>query len=142
MLVQDDLHAHKGEETWCSGYVINSSFFDWMSAQLFSHEIVDLERTLRFLLNYKNSTPPAQPQSEFVVGKEESDDEYHWEIPYTLLLWLSIVVLVPFNLSTLEAEDTGLGLLDTVVSVCKEFLADSGRTKDVAAMLLANLLSR
>lgn len=104
---------------------------------------MDLERTVCFLLDYKNSMPPTQPQSEFVVGrKEESEEEYHWEIPYILLLWLSIVVLVPFDLSTLEAEDTGVGLLDTVVSVCKEFLADSGRTKDVAAMLLANLLSR
>ena len=31
-------------------------------------------------------------------------EETPWEIPYILVLWLSIIVLVPFDLTTIDSQ--------------------------------------
>lgn len=75
----------------------------------------------------------------------EDSTEYSWEVSYGLLMWLSIVVLVPFDLRSLDSADEEhpeKGFLASVVDICKLFLEDSGKTKDATSMLLANLLSR
>jgi hypothetical protein len=73
------------------------------------------------------------------------EEGYSWEVSYGLLLWLSIVILVPFDLRSLEGadeENPERGFLDSVVDLCKGFLGDTGKTRDAAALLLANVLSR
>eukprot|EP00698_Gefionella_okellyi_P015427 TRINITY_DN4352_c0_g1_i1.p1 TRINITY_DN4352_c0_g1~~TRINITY_DN4352_c0_g1_i1.p1 ORF type:complete len:1198 (-),score=203.98 TRINITY_DN4352_c0_g1_i1:1530-5069(-) len=69
-----------------------------------------------------------------------------WQSRYGLLLWLSIVVLVPFDLQTIDSavqQRTGLpAIVERIISLCKTFLSDSGPTRDVAAEALARLLTR
>ena len=80
-----------------------------------------------------------------------------WETRYVLLLWLSILVLVPFDLRTVDsslsdlapaaADDADDGeqrstLVESIISTCKEYLADPGAVRDAAAVCLSRLLTR
>eukprot|EP00736_Rhodelphis_marinus_P002796 Rmarinus@m.297 len=110
------------------GYKVVSRFFP--------HEVCDLEPTLALL-------------------KRQSRDDYEtWETRYVLLLWLSIIVLVPFDLKTIDssladsADSTKDGsslegeVIDSLLSHTRLFLSDSGKTRDAAGILLSRLLSR
>lgn len=130
---------------------------------------MDLERTAQYLLaykrdhydKYKDKVRPVlqlinikdheegedgkcekEPKVEEKTEEIKDEEEYVWEIPYVLLLWLSIIVLVPFDLRSLDDEDVEGGFVATLVSACKEFLADCGRIRDAASMVMANLLTR
>ena len=82
-----------------------------------------------------------------------------WETRYVLLLWLSILVIVPFDLrtvdsslsdlaptSTMDAEaDDGephSALIDSIISAGKVYLKDPGAVRDAAAVCLSRLLTR
>ena len=50
--------------------------------RFFPHEVSDLEQVTE-MLHFQEETP--------------------WEVPYILVLWLSIIVLVPFDLTTIDS---------------------------------------
>lgn len=56
------------------------------AVKFFPHEVADLEPTLRYL----------QRQSPL--------DFETWQTRYSLLLWLSIIVLIPFDLATVDSS--------------------------------------
>ncbi len=56
------------------------------TVKFFPHEVADLEPTLRYL----------QRQSPL--------DFETWQTRYSLLLWLSIIVLIPFDLATVDSS--------------------------------------
>ncbi|KAI8620187.1 tubulin folding cofactor D C terminal-domain-containing protein [Chytriomyces sp. MP71] len=97
--------------------------------KFFSHEAADLEPVLAHLL----ATP---------------EDFGIWESRYILLLWLSLVVMIPFDLKTIdssegvgETETTG-SLVDSIVEQGKLFLGYAGKEYEGAAILLTRLLTR
>lgn len=40
---------------------------------------------------------------EMITEMLHFQDTTNWEVPYILVLWLSIVVLVPFDLTTIDS---------------------------------------
>ncbi|EQC36821.1 hypothetical protein SDRG_05653 [Saprolegnia diclina VS20] len=98
--------------------------------KLLSHEVSEFEPVL------------------LLLQSQDRDDCATWEIRYVLLLWLSILALVPFDLKTVDSSMSGHETSDTVaivgniITICKTYLQDSGATQQAAALCLARLLSR
>ncbi|OQR99031.1 tubulin-specific chaperone D [Achlya hypogyna] len=96
--------------------------------KLLSHEVSEFEPVL------------------LLLQSQDRDDCMTWEIRYVLLLWLSILALVPFDLKTVDSSLSGHETTDTVaivaniITICKMYLQDSGATQQAAALCLARLL--
>jgi hypothetical protein len=97
----------------------------------FPHEVADLEPALHCLL--------CQDVTRHDI----------WETRFVLLLWLSILVLVPFDLRTVDSHVitsgsgyAAKGIINRIIQVCKSFLPDPGAVRDAAALCLARLLTR
>ncbi|KAJ3217696.1 hypothetical protein HDU67_007392 [Dinochytrium kinnereticum] len=93
-----------------------------------THEAADLEPTLLHLA----SIP---------------DTFNLWSIRYMILIWLSLIVMIPFNLSTIDSThvdgvDEGQGIVVRLVDLCKGYLGKPGKESEAAAILLARLLTR
>ncbi|WZN60722.1 tubulin-specific chaperone D [Chloropicon roscoffensis] len=77
---------------------------------------------------------------------DEATLESFWEAHCTLLVWLSLLVLIPFDLATIDTrEDQGGGsesIVVKIVDTCKAFLLNAGLVRDMAAHLLSQLLTR
>ncbi len=69
--------------------------------KFFPHEAADLERVLSVLQQVKASS--AQP------GAAAAEDTAVWEAQSVLLLWLSILIIIPFDLSTVDSAAGGAG---------------------------------
>jgi hypothetical protein len=75
-----------------------------------------------------------------------------WESIHSLLTWLGIISLVPFDLHSIDSSldnithDSGVGnsttLVQSIVSTSASHLGDYGVTRESAATCLASLLSR
>ncbi|KAG2373557.1 hypothetical protein C9374_012020 [Naegleria lovaniensis] len=86
--------------------------------KLFPHEIVDLEPLFEI---YK--TIPAN----------------EWETKYILLLWLSMIVINPFDLTVVDPTNQ---LPTRMLEECKAQLSEPGKTRDSASLLISRLLTR
>ncbi|CAH8582722.1 unnamed protein product [Schistosoma turkestanicum] len=90
---------------------------------LMPHTVDDIEPTLSLLM------------------EQDVNDLKNWETRYVLLLWLSILVMVPFNLEALDS----LGkkpILERVIDLAKLYLSQDERTQEAAAFLLAHTVTR
>ena len=104
----------------------------------------DLEPALYLLLQLNTITPEAS------AGYDEATVDFVWEGNCTLLLWLSLLVLVPFDLATIDSsminvessEPSSDSIVFKLVETCKEYLANSGLVREMAAYLLSQLLTR
>lgn len=117
--------------------------------RFFPHEVVDFEPTFELL--------KSQNQADFVT----------WETRYVLLLWVSVLVLIPFDISTIDSQTVFTfslhfvyhwylhlsqfsnyekkskePLLDQIVTIGKSYLKDTGKCKDAASILLSRALTR
>ncbi|EXX50239.1 Cin1p [Rhizophagus irregularis DAOM 197198w] len=99
--------------------------------KFFSHEVADLEPTFYFLvvLNTK--------------------DFNAWETRYVLLIWLSLICIIPFDLKTVDSKASGsegkkekFPLVDHIIDLSKFYLKVTGKERDAAAVLLSRLLTR
>ena len=88
--------------------------------KFFPHDVDDLEPALHYLVGI------AQNQAL-------------WQSHYVFLIWLSIIVLVPFDLETI---DTNGDLISKVMSLGKGFLEHTGRPREAASIMIAKLLTR
>ena len=61
-----------------------------------------------------------------------------WELIYVTLLWLSLVVLVPFPLH----RGTGASILERVERVTRLYVSRSGKERDAASIVLGRLYRR
>jgi hypothetical protein len=101
-------------------------------------------------------------------GAVLGDDELGWERRYVLLLWLSIICLIPFNLASFPSREPSPSvrnllpskwpsrltilitmcqgeprtLIDDLVEEAKKDLKVAAKTRDAAAELLSRLLTR
>lgn len=88
------------------------------------------------------------------ILKEESTGE--WETKCCLLLWLSILVLIPFDLASvdtsladsraadarLNGDDEPPPLVQKIIKICTVHLENPGPTREMAGVLLSRLLTR
>ncbi|UIZ27599.1 hypothetical protein KXD40_005842 [Peronospora effusa] len=95
--------------------------------KLLPHEVSDFEPTLQLL--------QSQDRADYSM----------WETRYVLLLWLSMLCLVPFDLNTIDSStsnDSTETIVSNIVTLCKDYLSDPGATQIAAAVCLSRLLSR
>ncbi|KAK9767248.1 hypothetical protein K7432_003080 [Basidiobolus ranarum] len=93
--------------------------------KFFGHEVSDLEQTFYFLL---------------LSSPEHSES---WETRYVLLIWLSLIVMIPFDLQTIDSGfNNEITLIEHLMQVAKEYLSCCSKESDAAAVFLSRLLSR
>jgi hypothetical protein len=88
--------------------------------KFFPHEVSDMEPVTEVLQNCSYQQP---------------------EMPYVLVLWLSIIVLVPFDLTTIDS-DSQTALVKKIVGLALEWIGGSDRLRDGGAFMLARLITR
>lgn len=143
--------------------VANVSRFLWLLASVRGYKTVS-----RFMPNDAAAFEPAiflldafaMHTEEVAVGSERermdgavAQDTEAWEAQYALLMWLSLLVLIPFDLyildSSMGAQESVEGKKDTVAPVaqllidtCLGFLSSSGPTREMSSVVLGRLLTR
>ena len=67
----------------------------------------------------------------------------NWETKYFLLLWSSILVLIPFHLSRFDSQQEGkAALMDRILKQIKINLKRGDKCQDAAAFLASKFLTR
>ena len=94
--------------------------------KFFPHEATDLEPILHALRS------------------QDRQNHERWQTRYGLLLWLSMLVLVPFDICSIDSglENNGVTLVGALCNLAVEYLKDAGPTREAAAVCLAGLLKR
>lgn len=86
-----------------------------------------------------------EPVLQMLEAQNPNDCE-NWTTRYTLLLWLSIIVRIPFHMSRLDGTIDGNSEKKTVMcrilDVIKTYCIVSDKCRDAAALLAARFLSR
>ncbi|KAL3814931.1 hypothetical protein ACJIZ3_016199 [Penstemon smallii] len=110
--------------------------------KFFPHQVSDLELAVSLLEKCHNTN----------VGtslRQESTGEM--ETKCIILLWLSILVLIPFDISSVDTSiahgnhatgDEPPPLVVKILEFCKDYLSNSGPMRAIAGLLLSRLLTR
>jgi hypothetical protein len=99
-------------------------------SRLFPHEVTDLEPALSLL------------------QKQDPTDCETWETRYVLLLWLSLLAMVPFDMARFDGSSTGnvserrVSVVDRILELAKKYVKVSDKPRDAAALLLAKFMTR
>lgn len=68
-----------------------------------------------------------------------------WEVRYVLLLWLSMLVRIPFDLKTADSRvsvSSERNIITDIIEICKSYLGKNGPEREAAAICIARLFSR
>lgn len=114
--------------------------------RFFNNEPKYIEPLLQTWSNINNNDSP---------NALEADDSTTWQIRYVLLLWLSHLMLTPFDLESISSPKTSLWpgclsdippkapqLARDVLKICLETLSAIGKEQSAAARLLVRLVVR
>lgn len=115
----------------------------------FSHEVADLEPTLSLLQQQDRTEHQVNSGWEEWVGHTGSSSRGNvmlcsfqtWETRYILLLWLSIIVMIPFDLSRLDGSigPTQHHTISRVLELARLYLTVTDKSQDAASLLCAKL---
>ncbi|KAF5382770.1 hypothetical protein D9615_002931 [Tricholomella constricta] len=94
--------------------------------RFFPHEIADLSIALDFLL-----APDGLIQ-----------DAPQWALRYVVLIWLSLICMIPFDLAQFDEVDNAGYTAAAIESSAKTFLDKAGLEREGAALLLSRLYMR
>lgn len=122
-----------------------------MIVRFFSTETRHLELLL-------SAIEKGSEQEDGQSANPETGDSWEWEERYIVLLWLSQLLLAPFDLASISSEDTddiveptipGLswprntpGLTIRVIPLALRYLSSSGKERDAAKILLVRVAMR
>ncbi|CAH8437222.1 unnamed protein product [Dicrocoelium dendriticum] len=81
-----------------------------------------------------------EPVLSLLVSQDINDPKT-WETRYVLLLWLSILALVPFKLTSLDSNDQE-PITERILDQSKRYLSHDTRIQEPASFLLARLVTR
>ncbi|EPS73351.1 hypothetical protein M569_01400, partial [Genlisea aurea] len=110
--------------------------------KFFPHQVSDLELAVSLLIT-------CHGMSVGTSLRQESTGEM--ESKCILLLWLSILVLIPFDISSVDTsigcgQDSGRDepppLVMSILEFCKDYLSNAGPMRKISGVLLARLLIR
>ncbi|KZT12037.1 TBCD protein [Laetiporus sulphureus 93-53] len=94
--------------------------------RFFPHEIADLTIALEYILSpYSPVQDPAQ-----------------WPLRYAVLLWLSLICMIPFDLDQFDKLDHLGETAAKIEAVGKSYLGNAGLEREGAAILLSRLYTR
>lgn len=94
--------------------------------KFFTHEASDLEPILEF--------------TEAVAFRGIPLN--YWEIPYVLLLWLSLVVMIPFDLRLIDTEEKDKTIMERLIYLSKHYLHAVGKEYESSCLLLTRIVTR
>jgi tubulin-specific chaperone D len=64
-------------------------------------------------------------------------------VPYVLVLWLSIIVLVPFDLTTIDSGASDkVVLVKRIINLGKQWIDNVGKLRDAGSIMLSKLITR
>ncbi|KAM3402677.1 hypothetical protein ACQJBY_006487 [Aegilops geniculata] len=110
--------------------------------KFFPHQVSDLELAVALL-------EKCHTMSSATALRQESTGEM--ETKCVVLLWLYILILIPFDISSVDtsiaATDHVPGsevvpLVTRILDICKDYLSNSGPMRRMSGLLLARLLTR
>ena len=88
----------------------------------------------------------------FALASHANDNSVPWESNYVLLIWLSLILLMPFNLKILDSEisshffqstkENTTDIVRVIIDVCKLFINSTTRTTSAAGICLGRLFTR
>eukprot|EP00794_Sanderia_malayensis_P017380 gene17380-19119_t len=94
--------------------------------RLFPHEVADLEPILALL------------------KLQRPQDSHTFATNYILLLWLSIICMIPFDLTRLDGSSVNKerSVIDRILETAKQYLGVVHKSRDAAAMLISKFVTR
>ncbi|XP_047319767.1 tubulin-folding cofactor D [Impatiens glandulifera] len=109
--------------------------------KFFPHQVSDLELAVSLL-------EMCHADTSSTSMREESTGEM--EAKCVILLWLSILVLVPFDISSVDSSIVGDHLLGgappplvlNMLKFCKDYLSNAGPMRTMSGLVLSKLLTR
>ncbi|XP_072036691.1 tubulin-specific chaperone D-like isoform X1 [Amphiura filiformis] len=111
-------------------YLITKTRGPKIVVRLLPHEVSDLESTLSLL------------------AQQNAKDYEHWETRYMLLLWLSIICMIPFDMSRLDSNvrsevgEVREPIMLRIINASKTYLDVPDKSRDAASMLISKFLTR
>jgi hypothetical protein len=155
--------------------VFTISRYIWQIASVRGYKTV-----LRFLPNEVAAVEPAVALLSFLVSQQQqqnaraggiaaTDGVKNWEAQYVMLLWLSLLAMIPFDLAIIDSSlastsipatanassiNTTNSTINTtttttlpplaanIMSLCRGFLSSPGATREMAAVLAGRMVTR
>ncbi|KAL1689403.1 armadillo-type protein [Schizophyllum commune] len=94
--------------------------------RFFPHEVPDLEIAIDYMTREGSPT----------------HDSTQWALRYVVLLWLSLICMIPFDLAQFDEEDQVGRTADLLETLGKKYVDRAGLEREGAASLLARLYMR
>ncbi|KFO76294.1 Tubulin-specific chaperone D, partial [Cuculus canorus] len=101
----------------------------------------------RFLPLFPHEVGDLQPVLDMLVDQDPKDSE-SWETRYMLLLWLSMICLIPFDLARFDGNISSeegharMPTMDRILQIAKCYLIVSDKARDAAAVLVSKFIVR
>ncbi|NXM87156.1 TBCD protein, partial [Oenanthe oenanthe] len=101
----------------------------------------------RFLPLFPHEVRDLQPVLD-MLAKQSPRDPETWETRYMLLLWLSMICLIPFDLARFDGNLVSLEgqarqpTMDRILEIAKCYLVVSDKARDAAAVLVSKFIVR
>ncbi|XP_041315374.1 tubulin-specific chaperone D isoform X3 [Pyrgilauda ruficollis] len=101
----------------------------------------------RFLPLFPHEVRDLQPVLD-MLAKQNPRDPETWETRYMLLLWLSMICLIPFDLARFDGNLVSLEgqarqpTMDRILEIAKCYLVVSDKARDAAAVLVSKFIVR
>ncbi|XP_014442175.1 tubulin-specific chaperone D [Tupaia chinensis] len=100
-----------------------------------------------FLRLFPHEVADVWPVLDMFASQNPKDHET-WETRYMLLLWLSVICLIPFDFSRLDGdlltqpEQTRVPVMDRILQIAESYLVVSDKARDAAAVLVSKFITR
>ncbi|XP_010217296.1 PREDICTED: tubulin-specific chaperone D-like [Tinamus guttatus] len=99
-----------------------------------------------FLPKFPHEVGDLQPVLDMLAEQNPKDCET-WETRYMLLLWLSMICLIPFDLARFDGNlseegDARVPTMDRILKIAKCYLVVSDKARDAAAVLVSKFIVR
>ncbi|KAF9436861.1 hypothetical protein BGZ76_002746 [Entomortierella beljakovae] len=121
-----ELNGH-GTQAFYMLYFISKTRGYKTVVKFLPHEVADIEPTFEFL-------------------KAQNLRRGAWETRYILLIWLSLMCMIPFDLKSIDSQATmsseRIPLVDQMIETSKGYMDRAGKDRDAASVFLARLLTR
>ncbi|KAJ3424697.1 beta-tubulin cofactor d [Anaeramoeba flamelloides] len=101
----------------------------------------NVQGSKRILKYFPHQVEYLEPISKFFLDLA-TDRSLQWKSKYLVLLWLSILIMNPFDLRSIDSSGQKLTLIAQLITRTKQFLGDSGPVKFASSFFLAKLFIR
>ncbi|CAH1400055.1 unnamed protein product [Nezara viridula] len=105
--------------------------------------ITNVRGTKVILQHLPHSAQDLEPVLTMLENQDEKDNN-NWETRYCLILWLSIIVKIPFHMSRLDSNDVGKDstVIQRLYNICKKYAMVVDLCRDACAYLTSQFLTR